>query len=324
MKRPVASSLRQLRCVGGEPLADETDRPGRRHEPGGEIAALLARVDHGDREIRLRRARRAAQDAGSADRLADHRGGEAVPDAVRDDGPPVAVVDAHVGARRVRVAPVQVLRVADEMMRAEVHALRERPYVRAAAKLAAALLPQPLRPHPDPEGRHVLPAEPADEDRAGHRVREPERPPRPGRRRLLLVRELERREDPAPPRRGRRHRVHRERREPLAHPGERHGERAERGAVVVTRLVQDPRPGGVAVEPPVELGRRHRLPVRLLHQREELVAPRGLDDHFEDVPSAALKTRRARVPVTVSFTAMRSQAPASTSSKVRDEYGSTL
>ena len=83
-------------------------------------------------------------------------------------------------------------------------------------------------------------------------------------------------------------------------------------------------PAGIAVEPPVELGRRHRRAVRLLHQREKLVAPRWLDDHFDDVPSAALKTRRARVPVTVSFTAIRSHAPASTSSNVRGEYGSTL
>jgi hypothetical protein len=52
--------------------------------------------------------------------------------------------------------------------------------------------------------------------------------------------------------------------------------------------------------------------------------PDGLDDHFEDVPSAALKIRRARVPVTVSFTEMRSHAPESTSSKVRGGYGSTL
>jgi len=51
---------------------------------------------------------------------------------------------------------------------------------------------------------------------------------------------------------------------------------------------------------------------------------RRADAHFEEVPSAALKTRRARVPVTVSFTAMRSHAPASTSSNVRAEYGSTL
>ena len=104
----------------------------------------------------------------------------------------------------------------------------------------------------------------------------------------------------------------------------RHREHAERRAVVVARLVQDARPGRIAVEPPVELGRRHRRAVVLLHQREELVALRGLDDHFDDVPSAALKTRRARVPVTVSFTAIRSHAPASTSSNVRGEYGSTL
>ena len=55
-----------------------------------------------------------------------------------------------------------------------------------------------------------------------------------------------------------------------------------------------------------------------------LIALRRLDDHFDDVPSAALKSRRACVPVTVSFTAIRSHAPASTSSNVRCEYGSTL
>ena len=43
-----------------------------------------------------------------------------------------------------------------------------------------------------------------------------------------------------------------------------------------------------------------------------------------EVPSAALKRRRACVPATVSLTAIRSHAPASTSSNVRDGYGSTL
>ena len=56
----------------------------------------------------------------------------------------------------------------------------------------------------------------------------------------------------------------------------------------------------------------------------DIVAPRGLDDHLDEVPRAALNARRARVPVTVSFMAIRSHAPASTSSKVRREYGSTL
>ena len=46
--------------------------------------------------------------------------------------------------------------------------------------------------------------------------------------------------------------------------------------------------------------------------------------YFVDVPSTALKRRRACVPAIVSLTAIRSQAPLSTSSNVRDGYGSTL
>ena len=42
------------------------------------------------------------------------------------------------------------------------------------------------------------------------------------------------------------------------------------------------------------------------------------------VPSAALSARRAYVPRTVSFTAIRSHAPCSTSSNVRAGYGSML
>src|SRR5439155_5832298 len=104
------------------------------------------------------------------------------------------------------------------------------------------------------------------------------------------------------------------------HPRGTHREHAERVAVLARRR-HDPR---LRREPPVELVLRHRRPVRLAHQSQELVAPRPVEDHFEDVPSAALKTRRACVPVTVSFTAIRSHAPASTSSNVRAEYGSTL
>src|SRR5581483_11400087 len=46
--------------------------------------------------------------------------------------------------------------------------------------------------------------------------------------------------------------------------------------------------------------------------------------YFVDVLSSALNTRRACVPAIVSLTAIRSQAPLSTSSNVRDGYGSTL
>jgi hypothetical protein len=82
-------------------------------------------------------------------------------------------------------------------------------------------------------------------------------------------------------------------REALAHAEAGHGERAEHSAVLVARLVEDPRATRIPVEPPVELRRRHRLAVRLLHQREEVLALRRLDDHLDEVPSAALNRRRA-------------------------------
>ena len=46
--------------------------------------------------------------------------------------------------------------------------------------------------------------------------------------------------------------------------------------------------------------------------------------HFEDVPSAAFRMRRACVPATVSLIPIRSHAPARTSSNVRGGYGSML
>src|SRR5205823_4200768 len=54
-----------------------------------------------------------------------------------------------------------------------------------------------------------------------------------------------------------------------------------------------------------------------LHRAYAGCEPRRAYAHLDEVPSAALKTRRARVPVIVSFTAIRSHAPASTSSNVR-------
>jgi hypothetical protein len=65
--------------------------------------------------------------------------------------------------------------------------------------------------------------------------------------------QLECREDTAASRSRRRDGVHGECGKSLAHPRERHGERTERRAVVLASLVQDPRPGRVAIEPPVEL-----------------------------------------------------------------------
>ena len=52
--------------------------------------------------------------------------------------------------------------------------------------------------------------------------------------------------------------------------------------------------------------------------------PDRREAHRVAVPSTLLNARRAYVPGTVSFTEMRSQAPASTSSNVRGGYGSTL
>ncbi len=84
------------------------------------------------------------------------------------------------------------------------------------------------------------------------------------------------------------------------------------------------RPGGIAVEPPVELVARHRaIAPRAAQQPQVVLAMLGLvaDQpevaHLLDVPRAALNQRRACVPATVSLTPMRSQAPASTSSNVR-------
>ncbi len=90
--------------------------------------------------------------------------------------------------------------------------------------------------------------------------------------------------------------------------------------------------GGVPVEPPVERLAAHRASAPGgAEQAQVVVAVRGLVRlegellaHLEAVPSAELNARRTRVPVTVSLTAIRSHAPASTSSKVRAGYGSTL
>ncbi len=90
--------------------------------------------------------------------------------------------------------------------------------------------------------------------------------------------------------------------------------------------------GRIAVEPPVEGLASHRASApRLAEKAEVVVAVRGLVRlegellaHLDAVPSAELNARRTRVPVTVSLTAIRSHAPASTSSNVRAGYGSTL
>src|SRR5204862_2781611 len=113
------------------------------------------------------------------------------------------------------------------------------------------------------------------------------------------------------------------------HAVERVGGDADHPSVVARDRHQRSR--GVAREPPVELVAAERVVAPRVVEEAQVVAPlrrpvrRQLVVHyFVDVPSAALNRRRACVPVTVSFTEMRSQAPASTSSNVRGEYGSML
>ena len=91
----------------------------------------------------------------------------------------------------------------------------------------------------------------------------------------------------------------------------------------------DPLARRVAVEPPGELLVRQLRRPHAGEQRHERLPPlrrvsNRLEAHRVAVPSTLLKARRAYVPGTVSFTEMRSQAPARTSSNVRGGYGSTL
>src|SRR5262249_11002991 len=89
-------------------------------------------------------------------------------------------------------------------------------------------------------------------------------------------------------------------------------------------------PGRIAREPPVEHLAGHRaLAPRFVEQPEVGLAVRGLVGtelvaHFVEVPRAVLNQRRACVPATVSLSAIRSQAPESTSSNVRGGDGSAL
>ena len=87
------------------------------------------------------------------------------------------------------------------------------------------------------------------------------------------------------------------------------------------------RPHRVALVEPLELGLRGPLAPDARHQVRHVAATVAVvldDPHLVDVPSAWLNRRRACVPATVSLRAIRSHAPASTSSNVRDGYGSTL
>ena len=127
--------------------------------------------------------------------------------------------------------------------------------------------------------------------------------------------------------------MHGERRQPFlaveGHPVQRVPGDADRAPVCARDRPQGP--GGIPAEPPVELGTAHRGLAPRLAQEPQIILPLGrlvrrqlVRHYLVDVPSAALNNRRACVPVTVSFTEMRSHAPASTSSNVRGEYGSML
>ena len=87
------------------------------HEARGEIRALLAGVDHRDRDVGVDRLHAHAQELRPADRLAHDRRGVAVPDRVGHDRPAGAVFDAQVWARRVGVAPVEIAGITYEVMR---------------------------------------------------------------------------------------------------------------------------------------------------------------------------------------------------------------
>src|SRR5207237_1795579 len=82
--------------------------------------------------------------------------------------------------------------------------------------------------------------------------------------------------------------------------------------------------GRVLLEPPVEFAASERKLTPRVAQQPQIILPLGrlvrrqlVRHYLVDVPSAALNNRRACVPVTVSFTEMRSHAPAAPSSNVR-------
>ena len=186
---------------------------------------------------------------------------------------------------------------------------------------------------PDPVARDLRPPERPDEERRRWRGREREDDGDAALFRFLFVLALQSDEDSAPARRRGRGGVHGKRRDLLLaaehHPVERVRRDADDLSVVARHRHERSR--RVAREPPVELvaGERIVRP-RVPQQTQVFTALRRLVrrqlvvHYFVEVPSAALKRRRACVPVIVSFTEIRSHAPASTSSNVRGEYGSML
>src|SRR5438874_5957881 len=180
---------------------------------------------------------------------------------------------------------------------------------------------------------HIAPAQLRDVDRPCEPVGEAELdrgadltgPP--------LDRSVQLLKDSAAPIRSVGHRPQRQRGEPLApthsRPVERRTEHAGDLAVGLSEK-EHARLDRVSVEPPFELARIGLVATDAVEQPQRLaLALRVVLEHLDvghllDVPSAALKSRRACVPATVSLTPMRSQAPETTSSNVRAGYGSTL
>src|SRR5690349_21099766 len=116
--------------------------------------------------------------------------------------------------------------------------------------------------HPDAQRHDIFPSELPDHDRPGHRVHEPDSPFRPGGACLLLVVQLERREDTAAPLVRGRHSVQRKRRQAVIDANERCRERAGSRVVREARGVKYQRSCRSAIETAVELGHRHRRALR--------------------------------------------------------------
>src|SRR5262249_3309910 len=251
-----------------------------------------------------------------------------------DDRVAPAGRERNVRARRLDVAPVHVLRIAEDVVgpaRARVARVTEP--LDPGRRLDAARAEPRERPGPDPNATDLGPPQRPEEDRRRRLRREREHDRHAALRRLLLVLALERLEDPLPARLGSRRGVDGEARDLLfaaePHPKQRVRSDADDPSVLLRD--RHDRARRVVAEPPVELraGERELAP-RVLQQPEvvlpmlRLVRDQLVGHYFVDVPSAALNRRRACVPVTVSFTEIRSHAPDSTSSNVRGGYGSML
>ena len=229
----------------------------------------------------------------------------------------------------MHVLPVQVRRVSDDVIGPTVCRVAGMPKAFDPCGWFHAPRPQSGKgARPDADSPDLGPAERAQEDRRRRLRSERQDDRHAALLGLGLMLALERLKDALASRVGSRRRVHGEACKPLV-AREHHAEERVSGdpddAAVCPRH-RHQRTGRVVPEPPVELraGERKLAPGCL--QQTQVVLPlrrlvrRQIERHyFVDVPSAALNRRRACVPVTVSFTEIRSQAPASTSSNVRGE-----